>query len=215
MSPPMAAERERAAMRRTERTGWRRRELAVLLAAAALGGGGGAPQTASAFIDAAGRELASIMAAGGGEADRLARMEEFISRVVDVENIGRFCLGRYWNRATAAQRAEYLRLLLAFLARAVMGRAGAYGSGRARIVVGAEQAAPDGTRVPTTVSSGTEQPVAVTWLVAGRAPDFRIADVSAEGISLRQTKRDDFSSFLAAHGGDMEAFLAALRAHAS
>ena len=183
------------------------------LANAGLANPGLAP-TASAFIEAAGRELGAIMREAGGEAARRQRMREFVGRVVDVPRVGQFCLGRFWRVAGEAERQAYLRLFQEFLAAVVMQRAGAYGTAQSRITLQPEQPGEDGVRVPTVVADGSAAPVGVTWVVAaGRAADFRIIDVLAEGISLRQTKRAEFTSFLAAHDGDFAAFLAALRAH--
>jgi phospholipid transport system substrate-binding protein len=174
----------------------------------------GLAPTASAFIEAAGRELGAIMREAGGEAARRQRMREFVGRVVDVPRVGQFCLGRFWRVAGAAERQAYLRLFQEFLAAVVMQRAGAYGTAQSRITLQPEQPGEDGVRVPTVVADGSAAPVGVTWVVAaGGAADFRIIDVLAEGISLRQTKRAEFTSFLAAHDGDFAAFLAALRAH--
>jgi phospholipid transport system substrate-binding protein len=189
--------------------------LALLLgvaapARAATPGPVAGAESAAAFIAAAGRELGAIMQQT--DADRRGRMEAFLARVVDIPSVGQFCMGRFWLSASPAHLEAYLGLLRGSLAMVLMQRAGGYGAGQTPVTVQSEPPTASGVRVPTIVADGTNAPAAVTWLVSGAAPNFRIVDVVAEGMSLRQTKRDEFTSFLAAHGGDVDAFLAALRA---
>ena len=70
---------------------------------------------------------------------------------------------------------------------------------------------PDGTYVPTVIERAGNKPVNITWLVAEADGAMRIADVVAEGMSLRMTQRSDYASFLAHNGGNLDALLAALR----
>ena len=60
---------------------------------------------ADAFIQQTGRELASLMSCVTSDSAKRERLMPFIDRVVDVDAVGRFCLGRYWAVATPEQRA--------------------------------------------------------------------------------------------------------------
>ncbi len=63
------------------------------------------------------------------------------------------------------------------------------------------------------VRNAGQPPINVMWLVdTGRHP-FKIVDVEAEGISLRQTLRSDYTSFLRHNGDDLALFLRTMRAH--
>ncbi len=108
--------------------------------------------------------------------------------------MARFCLGHYWQNATLEQRSEYLRLF------------------RLQFDSPIERA--DGVYVPTVVESAGNKPVNITWLVEVNGGSMQIADVLAEGMSLRVTERNDFSSFLSHNSGSVEALLAALRKQA-
>ena len=52
----------------------------------------------------------------------------------------------------------------------------------------------------------------MTWVVDGTDGQPRIVDVVAEGVSLRQTQRSDYASYIQQHGGNVEALIQALRA---
>lgn len=204
----------------------RRRPVLVLLAGVLLSGASApgpasgasdtvaAARTPAAFVAAVGQALPSILRGATTDAARRDRLMPFLAAVVDMPAVGRFCLGRYWPSAQPADRARYLQLLLRSLADGVATRVDVYAGGRTRVTTLPEQAAPDGTEVPTLVADDNGAPVHVTWLVEGRAPPFHMLDVAAEGLSLRVARRDDFTAFLARHDGNLATFLAALAAHA-
>lgn len=205
---------------------YRRRLGLALLAAAwlhATGSRAGNPadntaDSAAAFIRQLGRELPGVVGNARTDAEKRRRLEPFLTRVVDVAAVARFCLGRYWRQATPAQRQTYRQLFLRVLTNAVASRVGAYGAGTSKVTVLADIAGPDGVHVPTIVQTGDAPPVHVSWLVEAAAGGtgaggFRILDVQAEGMSMRLSLRSDYTSFIARNGGDLDLFLRTLRAH--
>lgn len=170
------------------------------------------PAAAAAFVQRAGNELAALIAATPNPADRRARLVPFLDRTVDIEGIARFCAGRYWRTATPEQQRDYVALFRETLAAGVGDRLGAYQGGETRVITGRPEARPDGVLVPTTIQRADGAPVRVAWVVEDATGTPRIADVIAEGISLRLTQRSDQTSFLARHNGDLAALITALRA---
>ena len=77
--------------------------------------------------------------------------------------------------------------------------------------LGGTSAGPEGTLVETTINRPGEQPANVEWVVSGD----KVIDVVGEGASLRSTQRDDYTSYLAHHGGDVGALIAALQRQAA
>ena len=65
---------------------------------------------AATFIRRSGEELSAIMAKAVTSEARRKLLQPFIDRVVDVDAVARFCLGRYWSQATVTQQQSYLRL---------------------------------------------------------------------------------------------------------
>ncbi len=185
--------------------------LAVSLAAPLVRGAEADPLQAAAYVRQTGNDLAGVVTGARNAADKEARLAAFIERVVDEDGVARFCLGRYWQAATPEQRTDYLRLFRKVLLRGVVSRLGDYQANSTKVVINKPLVKVDGTYVPTTVERPGNKPVDVTWMVIEDSGGMRIADVVAEGISLRQTQRSDYASFLARNGGNVAALIAALK----
>ena len=169
------------------------------------------PVAAATFVRQAGVDLAGVVSGASTPAEKQARLEPYLQRVVDEEGVARFCLGRYWQTATAEQRTEYLRLFHLVLLHGVVNRLGDYQSGSVKVTVNTPVEKPDGTYVPTIVERSGNKPINITWLVTEDGKTLHIADVLAEGMSLRVTQRSDYASFMARNGGNLDALLDALR----
>ena len=169
------------------------------------------PAEAATFVRQAGVDLAAAVSGAQSPEDKTARLGPYLQRVVDEDGVARFCLGRYWQTASPAQRSEYLRLFRLVLLRGVVNRLGDYSAGSVKVTVNTPVIKPDGTYVPTVIERAGNKPVNITWLVAEANGAMRIADVVAEGMSLRMTQRSDYASFMAHNGGNLDALLAALR----
>ncbi len=156
------------------------------------------PAQAATFVRQAGVDLAAAVAGAQTPADKQARLGPYLQRVVDEDGVARFCLGRYWQTATAEQRAEYLRLFRMVLLRGVVNRLGDYQAGS---VQGQRQhaGAQAGRHLRADGGGAGRQQAGQHHLDGGRGDGaLRIADVVAEGMSLRMTQRSDYASFLAA-----------------
>lgn len=169
------------------------------------------PQAAASFIQQAGSELAADLNAPGTVAAKRPQLVAFMERVVDVDEVGRFVLGRYWRTATPQQQQEYLQLFRTVLTNAVVLRLGDYQGGVTLSVVRSEPAG-DGVHVATQIARPGNATYNVTWVVGGTDGQPRIVDVIAEGVSLRQTQRSDYASYLQQHGGNVGALIQALQA---
>ncbi len=189
--------------------------LGALIAAPLAGAraqAGNSPDAAAAFVQQAGNDLAQVVGGAESVPEKRQRLMPFLDRTVDINGVARFCLGRFWQTATPEQRTEYLRLFRFVLANGVAGRLGDYQEGKTTVTTGRPEVQQDGITVPTTVTRGNNPPNRVTWLVVPADGGFRIADVTAEGISLRLTQRQDYASFLSRNGGDVGALIRAMAA---
>jgi phospholipid transport system substrate-binding protein len=195
---------------------WLIRAVAALLLAANPLVGAGAESGAAwaaAYIRRVGDELAALMAGAHSAEARRQGLQPFIDRVVDVDDVGRFCLGRFWHKATPAQQREYIRLFHAVLMNAVLSRVGDYEQNEVRVSIDRPEVRDGTVNVPTVVERTGNPPARVIWVVKDDADNPRIVDVIAEGTSLRLTVRNDYSSFLN-HRHDVDALIDALRQQA-
>ncbi len=166
---------------------------------------------AATFIRQAGAEMATLVGGARSIEEKRRKLQPFIDRVVDVDAVARFCLGRYWVKATQSQRAQYVRLFHSVLLTNVVSRMGDYQHTEVHVIVGQPDAREDGVHVPTVVERTNNPPAKVVWLVRTGEGDPRIVDVIAEGTSLRLTVRSDYNAFLSQHGDDVDALIGALQ----
>jgi len=169
-------------------------------------------EAAGAFIRRTGTDLAEVVAGASTQAERRKRLAAFLERVVDMDDVARFCLGRFWTTTTPEQRTEYLRLFRAGLVNGVAERLGNEMAGDVRVITGRPQLRDGGMSVPTTIERAGNKPNHVSWLVTNAGGRLRIMDVMAEGVSLRVTLRSDYVSFLNRNKGDVGVLLQAMAA---
>jgi len=165
---------------------------------------------AAAFIKQTGQEMATLIGGAPTAAEKRRRMQPFLDRVVDVDGVARFCLGRHWRQATGAQQEAYLKLFHRVLLNNVVSRMGDYQHTEIHVIIGQPEAREDGVHVPTILERTGNPPARVTWVVSLDGTP-RIVDVMAEGTSLRLTMRSDYNAFLARHGDSIDALIDALR----
>jgi phospholipid transport system substrate-binding protein len=139
-----------------------------------------------------------------------AQVAEVLRGAVDVEGVGRFILGRWWNVASEAERREYLRLFEQIVIGNLSSRFGELQG--VRFTPGRTQTrAEDEVLVSTEVVQPGSQPFALDWLVALVRNQPKVVDVVAEGASLRLTTRSEYSSVISRNGGRVGPLLDAMR----
>jgi phospholipid transport system substrate-binding protein len=174
------------------------------------------PATRAAdFIRQSGNDLAGLSAAATSSPVARDKLRAFLDRVADVDGVARFCLGRFWNSATPAQRDAYLAAFHEVLLNAVAIRLGDYpAGGQTRVLIDHPTRNGDFYNVATTVERPGNPAAHVTWVVAIEGAGPKIVDVVAEGMSLRLTQRSDYASYLSRNGGDVDTLIRAMRAQA-
>ncbi len=169
---------------------------------------------ASAFIQQTGRDLTDAVNGPGTITDKQRRLQGIIDRAVDVNEVARFCLGRFWRTASPPQQTEYLELFHRVLMLSITGKIGEYQGvridlGRAQLREGGE------VLVSSTVIRPGNPPAKVDWLVSMDRGNPKIVDLIAEGTSLRLTQRNDYSAYLAHNNNSVQALIDALRQQAN
>jgi phospholipid transport system substrate-binding protein len=153
-------------------------------------------------------ELASAVL---NEEERLRRFRRLFADGFDVPLIARFALGRYWRQATDAERAEYLRLFDDLVVQTYARRFNEFNAARLRVLSVSRPNEDNDVMVAVEGALQGKPPVRMDVRVRQGAAQFKIIDVSIEGISMAVTQRDEFSSVIQRGGGRIEALLASLR----
>lgn len=195
----------------------RRTLLTALPAAAALLAFSGFPRmghaqaadAAAAFVDQAGKSLVAVINGPGSADDKKAHLRKIVDQVVDVDEVARFCLGRFWRIATPEQQAAYLELFHQVLQRNITAKLGEFQG--VTFALGRAVAKDSGVTVATVVTRPNSAPAKVDWVVSTASGGPRVVDVVAEGTSLRLTQRSDYASYLSQHNNSLPALLDAMR----
>lgn len=164
---------------------------------------------AAAFVKATGDHLVAVVNGPGSASSKRAAMTQIIDNDVDVEGIGRFCLGRFWKQATPEQQKQYLSLFHEVLVTNITGKLGEYQG--VTFAMGRSKAQEDEAVVSTTVVRPNNAPTAVDWVIASPTSQPKIIDVVAEGTSLRLTQRQDYASYLSHNSNNIDALIAAMK----
>jgi len=168
---------------------------------------------ATGFVVNLGNQMAAVVNGPGAPAQKMQQMQPLIERDVDVDDIARFCLGRFWRSASPQQQQQYLQLFHRMLINNIGGRLGDYQGVSFAPTTTTER---DGNIwVGTVIRRPNQQPANVQWVVSYASGRPRVIDVVAEGTSLRITERSDFASYLARNGNDLNALLGALQRQAA
>jgi len=192
---------------------------AVLGFAAVLAAGIAAPPLAHA---AASKEAETFIANLANEAlkdlsDKLPepelekRFKALLDKNFDMARISRFVLGRYWNSATDKERQDFQGLFEAYVVRAYSIRFSEY-SGETVKVTGSRSDSPENAVVASQITQPDgAPPVRVDWVVRKSDNEFRIADVSVDGVSMVLTQKQEFAAVIERNGGGVTALNKAIQ----
>jgi len=193
----------------------RLRSFLLTLVATALFSLGAAAQEARAdnaekFIASLGdRALQVLVVDSQSDDERIDAFRTLLNEGFDLPLIGRYAMGRYWRRATPAQKDEYKELFEAFIVRTYAVRLGQY-SGETLKVVGSRAEKTD-IIVTSEIVRVDKPAIRVDWRVRERDEGPKIVDVVVEGVSMLLTQRDEFASVIQRSGGNVEGLLTRLR----
>ena len=178
-----------------------------------------------AFIQNFGSEAVAIVEdSKSSREQRKKHMRQLLAQRFDLDTIARLSLGRYWRRATPAQRGEYTRLFsrlvlesyalrIETLREAIFVRIGnhkdtIFGSLEVRIK-GIQRMNDQDSLVVTEIRVLDWPPHQIAYRVRSQNGDLRIVNVIEAGVNMIFTRRAEFASYVRGHG--VEGLLALLR----
>ena len=176
--------------------------LAMTLGAAGPLGAQTSPQEAAEFVRTLGNEAGALQSATKAQAPakRRAALRDLVRRGFNLELTSQFVLGKYWNRATAKQRAQFQDLFTEYLLNRYARHLGAYRAETLSVVASHPVGRKD-VLVETSIE-GDEAAANPVWRVRAEAGQYKIIDVSIEGVSLALTQRREFAAVINRKGLD-------------
>jgi len=131
-----------------------------------------------------------------------------------VPRISSFVLGRYWQKASDAERQSFSAVLRDFLVRIYSRRFTDYDGPSFRVVGQRAESATSALVYSEIGQSASGQPVKVEWSVVD-SDRYRVIDMSVAGVSMVLAQREEFMSALERNGGDLSGLVRQLQAKTS
>ncbi len=164
---------------------------------------------AIAFVENACNRLVAVVNSGASPKEKRARLQVVLFSVLDVEDIARFCLGRFWHLATPDQQKQYTGLFRDLLVTEIAAHLGEYKG--VRVTMGLARASTDTEIVITNIERPGLETSQVDWVVSTATGSPKIIDLLSSGVSLRLSQSEDFASYLAHHEFNIGELIAAMR----
>jgi phospholipid transport system substrate-binding protein len=163
----------------------------------------------SAFVNqVADESITTLSKAGGTDSARAAALKPILLKYFDVQGISKHVLGAYWKKTTPEQQQEFTEAFVNYMASVYGQRFKQYNGQKLEVKRVRDQGAE--ATVFTAVSNGDDQGARVDWEIrTGDSP--LITDIRVEGLSLADTHRQEFSSVLSQHNGDINALIGILK----
>jgi phospholipid transport system substrate-binding protein len=192
----------------------RRDFLATAAAAAGLlpiGSRAFASTDLSAFVNmVADESITTLSKADPTDPARAAALKPILLKYFDMAGMGKHTLGAYWKKLSADQQQTFVTQFTNYIASVYGQRFKAYNGQKLQVKRVRDQGA--SATVFTVVAAGSEDAGArVDWEINSSGAQPLIEDIRVEGLSLADTHRQEFTSVLSQHGGDISALMNVLK----
>ncbi len=124
------------------------------------------------------------------------RFEKLFNQYLDLDFIGRFVLGRYWNTATVEQKKEFIEVYRQMNIKTWSKRFDEF-KGKKFVFNGTS---PSNSKnqifVNTTVPMPQGAPAKVVWRVKDTNGSLKVVDIIIENVSLAITARNEYTAYI-------------------
>lgn len=169
-----------------------------------------ATDSAKSFIEDLGRRaIESLTKPGASQSQLESNFQSLLEEGFDVQAIGQFVMGRYWNRMSPDQQDRFIPRFKNRLKKSYANRFQEYRG----VAFKVKEARQEGHYI--IVFSTIQKPGSPLTPVDWRVRDGKIHDVKVEGVSMSITIRDEYSALVQSNNGDIEKFLSILGAASS
>ena len=168
------------------------------------------PTEAAKFIEGLGTQAIALLSQPGQPSENSEnQVRSLLSENFDLDRIGQFVVGRYWETMSSDQQKAYLDVFREFVLRSYSRRFGGY-AGSKFAVVGSQPGGRDDVIVLTQIIRPDDPNVDAGWRVTTEDGQLKIVDVIISGVSMAMTQRSDFTTAIRREGVDT--FIGRLRA---
>ena len=157
---------------------------------------------ARALIETLGQDALSIMKSPQDVNQKTDGLAQVLRKGLDLDYIGKFVLGTYWNRASDQQKAEYQAAFSNFVSRGYA-RTLAQQTVDTFKVQDVTKTSEGDSLVKTLIARpGGQAPLNYGWRVRSVNGELKVIDVVIEEVSLLITERSEFTTVAQRNGLD-------------
>ena len=184
---------------------------AAFLSAPALTNPAAAATDLSAFVnEVADKSITELSNADPTDPARAAALKPILLKYFDMPGMARHVLGAYWKKISAEQQQAFVGQFTNYIASVYGQRFKAYKGQKLEVKRVRDQGAT--ATVFTAVAEGSEDAGArVDWEIKNDGSAPLVADIRVEGLSLSDTHRQEFTSVLSQHNGDIATLMGILK----
>jgi phospholipid transport system substrate-binding protein len=153
------------------------------------------------YVSSLSSQVINIAGSKVSDKAKEAQLTSLFKSVVNTSWMGKFVLGRNWNTITPAQQNKYIAVYGNYLAASYVPIFKKY-NGEKIEVKGSKPSEREGEFLVSSVIVRTNDKIPVNYRIKKIGSCYKVNDIIAEGISLLNTQRQDFSAVFAAKGYD-------------
>jgi phospholipid transport system substrate-binding protein len=164
----------------------------------------------SAFVNQVAEEsITTLSKANPTDPARAAALKPILQKYFDMPGLAKHVLGAYWKKISPEQQDAFVAQFTNYIASVYGQRFKAYKGQKLEVKRVRDQGAM--ATVFTSVTGGEDAGARVDWEITNDGFEPRVADIRVEGLSLADTHRQEFTSVLSQHNGDITALMGILK----
>ncbi|HVM85213.1 MAG TPA: ABC transporter substrate-binding protein [Candidatus Binatia bacterium] len=164
----------------------------------------------SSFVnEVADASITQLSSADPTDPARAAALKPILLKYFDMPGLAKHVLGAYWKKINPDQQQEFVATFTNYIASVYGQRFKQYKGQKLEVKRVRDEGAT--ATVFTAVANGDDAGSRVDWQLRTDGPAPLVTDIRVEGLSLADTHRQEFTSVLAQHGGDVTALMGILK----
>jgi phospholipid transport system substrate-binding protein len=161
----------------------------------------------SAFVNQVAEEsITTLSNANPTDQARAAALKPILLKYFDMPGLAKYVLGAYWKKVPADQQQEFTGIFVNYISTVYGQRFKEYKGQKLEVKRVRDQGA--SATVFTAVAGSDDR---VDWQINTSGAQPLVENIVADGLSLADTHRQEFTSVLAQHAGDIKALMGILK----
>ncbi len=140
--------------------------------------------------------IEQIINANVSQAEKNKRFEKLFNEYLDLDFIGKFVLGRYWNTATPQQRKEFIEVYRQMNVATWSKRFDEFKGKKFMFNGTTPSNSKNQIFVNTSVPMSQGAPAKVIWRVKDTNGKLKVVDIIIENVSLAITARNEYTAYI-------------------